>query len=76
MPAETNVQTCVSVNSRADSAVAPLAYELGMLVDFGDQLFSFEGTLPMRFHAGDADCKEIDGTVHVVSSGRSPWTRP
>jgi hypothetical protein len=75
VPRGTGVQTCMSVDGRADSARTPLASDARMLIDLENDGFSLQGSFPVRFHVEGGECKVFDATANVVSSGRGPWVR-
>jgi hypothetical protein len=71
----TGVQTCMSVNGRRDSATVALGDDVSMNIDIPNETFSLNGSFPLRFHAGTAECQTLDATATVSASGRMPWTQ-
>jgi hypothetical protein len=72
-PGRATVQTCVSVDDRPDSALAPLRKPFAVTLDFESRTSSFEGALPVRFGLGESECVQKEGEATILATGETPW---
>jgi hypothetical protein len=72
-PGRATVQTCVSVDGRPDSAIAPLRKPFAVMLDFENRTASFEGALPVRFRFGESECVEREAEATILATGEGPW---
>jgi hypothetical protein len=68
-----NVQTCVTVDGRSDSAGAPLEASVLLSLDLTRRSLALDGVFPVRFGLGKNECVEQRATASVLATGVSPW---